>query len=249
MRIVRYARIRDRDEEGNRAPLWLMGITDLVTLLLAFFILLFATSIPNSDVWDKASDSMRSRFGGALDGSAITGEAGHDDADMTWKSEDRNPGLDLDYLYSIVKRYIESDPALADISVWTDHDKVVLSLGEALIFAPGQTEISAQGKNSLYRLADYLDRLPNTLEVVGYADNLPLRSDQNFNSNWHLSLARADSVAQELTRRGYEAPIAVRGKGISTPDILLNTGKQGSGEKTVTNLVRRVDLRLYLLQP
>lgn len=250
MKIMRYERIRKKDEGEGRAPLWLMGVTDLVTLLLAFFILLFATAVPNSDMWNKASDSMRSRFGGHTDGSDVTGQLGHKNADTTWKSEDRDPGLNLDYLYSVVRKYVESDPALAGVEIWSDSgDKVVLSLGENLTFEPGKTEVSDQGKSILRKLSDYLDTLPNTLEVVGYADNLPLRSDENFNSNWHLSLERAYQVAQALKDRGYDSQIAVRGKGVSSSDILSNNIFIGDQQKSGIMRARRVDLRLYLLQP
>lgn len=245
MRIVRYERTRHTQNQEGKAPLWLMGVTDLVTLLLAFFILLFATAVPNSDAWNKASDSVRSRFGGEMNGADATGQSGHKDADKTWESEERDPGLNLDYLYSIVRKYVEADPSLKGVTVRSEEGNVILSLGEDLTFAPGQTQVSAQGLVLLRKLSDYLSTLPNTLEVVGYADQLPLRSDEKFNSNWHLSLERAYNVAQALKDRGYEAEIAIRGKGISDSDILLKPTQQDAQ----AGLARRVDLRLYLLQP
>lgn len=252
MKIVRYERIRAKEDEG-RVPLWLMGLTDLVTLLLAFFILLFATSIPSSDAWNKASDSVKERFSTETHATSdVTGELGHVDAEKTWKSEERDPGLNLDYLFSVVKKYIESDPSFKDIVLRAERDMVILSLGEHLAFDAGQVQVSSDGRVLLRKLSDYLATLPNTLEVVGYADRLPLRSDAEFNSNWHLSLERAYQVAQVLKQRGYEADIAVRGKGVAETDFSLfnpDMSVNDEAEKNSADFARRVDLRLYLLQP
>lgn len=246
MRIKGFERIRNpQQQEEGRAPLWLMGITDLITLLLAFFILLFATSAPKSDTWNTASESVKSRFGRDQDETYIKGQAGHKDAEKTWESEERDPGLNLDYLYSVVRQHVESDPSLSSVKVWHNHDTVIISLGAELSFPVGQSRITKQGQALLNTLADYLVTLPNTLEVVGYADQTPLKSDVTFNSNWHLSLERAYNVADILKARGYEAPIDVRGKGVSDADILSNKTQQESQ----ADLARRVDLRLHLLQP
>lgn len=245
MRIVRFERTRKRDEDSRKAPFWLIGFTDMVTLLLAFFILLFATSIPKQGVWNTASESVRQRFGGDDVAQAPKGQAGHEDADKTWESEDRDPGLNLDYLYSIVRKYVASDPALKDVLVWYDRDAIVLTLGEDLTFAMGEADVSDKGGALLHTLAGYLATLPNTLEVVGYTDSAPIRGETHFNSNWHLSLVRAQNVAAVLEQRGYDAPILVRGKGVSEKSLPSTApSKLLSG-----NDARRVDLRLYLLQP
>lgn len=244
-RIVHYERVTARRKEQDaRAPLWLVGITDLVTLLLAFFILLFATSTPKSGSWDVASESVRNRFGPADYVASESGEAGHPEAEKTWEGEERDPGLDLDYLHSLVRKYVASDPALADVTVWHDGHAIILSLGEDLAFVRGSADLSTGGKNVLRKLAAYLDTLPNTLEVTGYTDSVPVRDDRRFSSNWHLSLLRARNVAQSLKASGYEAPVLVRGKGVDRRDNPALSGKDSSVHRP-----RRVDLRLHLLQP
>jgi len=235
MAIIRIERVREK-ENPNKAPMWMVGFTDLTTILLAFFILLFSTAQPKQD-WNQASQSLRSSFGGDKHAIELRGEAGDGQAEKTWKSEDNNPGLNLDYLYSIVKKYIASEPALKSVSLSKQGDAVILSFDEELGFSSGQSEISIEGRALLNKLAPLLISLPNHLEVMGHADSNPVQSDTRYNSNWQLSLMRAINVAEALTDAGYDQKIEKRGRG---------TAESGEKENAAA---RRVDLRLYMVQP
>ena len=244
MSITRIERKRP-DYQANRPPLWLMGFVDLITLLLAFFILLFATTVPRHDPWNAASQSIRNRFGGEESVTQAKGQAGAAKAEKTWDSENKDDGLNLDYLYSVVKKYVAADPSLSAVTVWKDSDVVVLSFGAALSFAPGETTLSPAGRTMLNTLSLFLSKLPNTLEVVGYTDAAAFQNDQKFNSNWHLSLARANAVAKALNESGYDPEMLIRGKGISDASSLPASLTPAAKN----DLARRVDLRLHLLQP
>lgn len=235
MRIIRVERIRDQ-ENPDKAPLWMVGFTDLTTILLAFFILLFSTAQPKKD-WNEASQSLRSSFGGNEHAIALRGEAGAGEAEKTWQQDDRNPGLNLDYLSSIVKKYIRSEPALQSVKVLRDGDTVILAFDEELGFGPGQSDVSTEGRAILNKLVPLLSRLPNRLEVMGHADSTPVYADSRFNSNWQLSLLRAVSVAEALARAGYDRPIDQKGRGTV----------EGEGKEKA--VARRVDLRLYMVHP
>ena len=165
MRITRIERPRINDD-ANKPPLWLIGLTDLVTLLLAFFILLYSTTEPRKASWNSAKDSIRDSFGG--DESATdTGNAGHKDAEKTWKSEENIPGLEIEYLDSLIRERIKSDPNLSRLIVWKNHDHIILSFGAELGFEPGMSDLTEQGRIILNSLAIFLNTLPNNLEVVG----------------------------------------------------------------------------------
>lgn len=235
MAIIRIERIREK-EDLSKAPLWMVGFTDLTTILLAFFILLFSTAQPKQD-WNQASQSLRSSFGGDKHALELRGEKGDGKADRTWKSEETDPGLNLDYLYSIVKKYIASEPALKSITLRKHKDSVILSFDQDLGFAPGKSEVSIEGRALLNKLAPLLISMPNHLEIMGHADNSPVKSDHAYNSNWHLSLMRAISVADALTNAGYDQKIEKRGRG------MIDASEKDK------DAARRVDLRLYMVHP
>lgn len=244
MKIIRIERIKDLDKEP-RMSTWLVSLTDLTTILLAFFILMFATATPRQQPWLEASQSMRSRFGGDAHVTQMMGKPGEADSDKTWASVDQDPGLDLTYLYSIVKKQLEKDPALAGVSLWKGSDNVVISFPADLTFTPGNDEMSSQGLHIATALAPFLGKLSNAVELIGYTDPSLVNTEGRFGSNWHLSLARAYAVAHALKDAGYAQNIAVRGRGTIDDDLL----PKNLPDAARNGLARRVDLRLYLQQP
>ena len=246
MKIIRIERIPDREQtERESMPPWLVSFTDMTSILLAFFILLFASVTPREQPWVQASQSMRARFGGDASITQMTGQLGEKDSDKSWSSVDQDPGLDLTYLYSIVKKQLASDPNLAGVSLWKGLDNVVISFPADLSFKPGSDEISDQGRRIAAALAPFLGKLSNAVELIGYTDPTMVNTDGRFGSNWQLSLARAYAVSKALNDAGYTASIAVRGRGTIDSDLL----PKNLPDETRNGLARRVDLRLYLQQP
>jgi chemotaxis protein MotB len=244
MKIIRIERIKE-PADANKAPIWMVGFTDLVTILLAFFILLFATAQPRKATWDVATESLRSSFGGKQNIKDLRGDAGAVDAENTWQSVNEDPGLNLDYLHSLIKKYIKADETLSSLVVWKDQETVVISFAGDLNFAPGKTELSSKGLMILNKLTPLLDTLPNQLEMVGHSDQTAIKNDTVFNSNWQLSLARANSVAKAVTAAGYRQDIAIRGRGTNDAELL----PRNIPEDVRNSQARRVDLRLHMVHP
>lgn len=243
MTILRIERLRTKIEP-DRPPLWLVGLTDLVTLLLAFFILLFSTTVPIHKSWDLASQSLRDRFGSER-GANESIIAERETAAKTWQSLEQHPGLELEYLNSIVRSYLKSEHTLKAVRVWEDQDSVILSFGSDLAFELGQETLSSNGENVLKALVPFLSKLPNSLEVTGHTDSTPVSGTGRYHSNWHLSLARANSAALALQNMGYDNPIVIRGRATSDEDLL----PASLPIKVRNDLARRVDLRLHKVKP
>jgi chemotaxis protein MotB len=242
MSIVGIQRVKPK-AISTKAPLWMVGFTDLITILLAFFILLFATAQPKKNSWDEASNSLRTSFGGQKQDADMQGAAGANDADKTWHSVNSDPALNLDYLYSLVKKYLKSDPALTGIAVYDDGESVTLAFNDELGFAPGKSDVSIDGQAILKKLAPFFISMPNALAVVGHTDQSQIRNDSNFSSNWELSLMRAHNVAEVLRESGYDQEIAIRGRGaIDAPSV--DTQNNGVDPKA-----RRVEIHLYMVHP
>lgn len=244
MKITRVERAKSSSEH-ERPPLWLVGITDLTTLILAFFIMLFATTQTHTKPMHEATESLRTRFGGEENINDTRGEVGNAKAEKNWESNEQDPGLNLSYLYSVIKKYTSSAPDLKDMTLWQDRDTIVLSFPTELCFEPGQSELSDYGKRAIAQISALLSKLPNTIKVVGHADPTPLDPEKRFNSNWHLSLARALAVTQALQEEGYPLKIETRGRGTTDADQLpWNMPVSVRNEKS-----RRVDIHVSLLKP
>lgn len=246
MRIVRIERHKPKHDEFARPPIWLIGITDLTTILLAFFILLFATTQQQTRPFTEATESMRARFGDNKENpTESTAEKGVEQSERTWESIEQDPGLDLGYVHSLVKKYIAADPELAHMSIWRNSTSIVFSLPAELGFETGSATLSSYGRRTTVKLAVLLAKLPNNVQVVGHADPMPLRDDTHFNSNWHLSLMRAYAVTQALQDAGYPLKIEAKGRGTTDTDQLPS----GMPTHTRHELARRVDIHLSLLKP
>lgn len=244
MRIVRVERIKEPPYK-RKSPIWLVSFNDLVMLLLAYFILLYAVSQPTQEPWKEAAKSMRLRFGGESEMTTMTGNPGDVQSKKAWTSDNSDPGLDLHYLHSVLQKQIYANEALKDLVITDDRDAVVIALPATTSFEAGDDRISAAGRVLISQLAPILSRLPNVLEVVGHADSNMVNSDGRFGSNWHLSLARSLAVAESLQKAGYGSLPAVRGRGTADMDLL----PKNLPEPVRNEMARRVDLRLRLTQP
>lgn len=249
MRITRIERTRpDHDDNENRAPIWLVGITDLTTLLLAFFILLFATTQAKTTSVMQAAESLRTQFSGSQQVTDTRSQAGHKDAKLNWENLEHDPGLDLNYLYSLINQYTTGTPELERITLWQSDDSIVLSFPSELCFNPGEATLSDYGKKAARQVAQMLAKLPNTVHIVGHADKTPIGSDGLFSSNWHLSLARAHAVTQALQEEGYTLKIETRGRGTTDADTLPWNLPRDLPEAVRNEKARRVDIHVSLLK-
>jgi chemotaxis protein MotB len=243
-KIVRVERIKPEPYK-RKNPFWLTSFTDLTTLLLAFFILMYAMSKPREQPWQAASDSLRMRFSGEESMTPVTGNPGASGAKKTWQASDSEPGLDLHYLYSLLQKQIATRPALKDVVLIEEKRAITIALPADAAFQSGGDTLSANGEAIVQQLIPVLVRLPNAVSVVGHADANMVNNDGRFGSNWHLSLARAQSVAVAMRDGGYTRDLKVTGRGTLDSEILP---KNLPGDVR-NELARRVDLRLGIVEP
>jgi chemotaxis protein MotB len=105
----------------------------------------------------------------------------------------------LKALLEKLKNVIEA----GDLSVRIKRGKMVLELPSAVLFASGEAELSEKGQETLDKVAAVLKGIKGReFQVAGHTDNVPLSKDNPFQTNWHLSTARAVSVVLYLKQAG-----------------------------------------------
>lgn len=155
---------------------WLLSLSDLLTLLLTFFVLLFAISVPDQK---KLSDMMQG-YGGAKGGAKKAVKGAEDSEAMVKK-----------HLKSLI-----SDNNLAnDIDLTSDSRGVVLFSRGDFFFPSGTADLLPDTKLFLNMVAEIIATVPNTVLVEGHTDDIPTHTAQ-FPSNWELSTARAAAVVK-----------------------------------------------------
>lgn len=200
---------------------WLVTFTDLICLLLTFFVMLYAMSDP---------DPARYKALAAGVPGAKPEQVGEErpEAAFSAASLDRGKAIDLGYLGRVFESQMARNPELADVRINRIDGTLILSLPSDLLFEPGDATLSEGGRKALFVMGGVAANIGNAVDVVGHADASP--TGRRWTSNWELSLARAQAVADALRGAGYLRDITVRGHG---------DGQSGGAVKAEA---RRVDL-------
>ena len=188
---------------GNSAAgrIWLITFTDLLCIVLTFFVLLYSMSTPSVQRLRELANSL----GAAIGDGVPAGDPGavHNAARLTLPQ-----GLDLDYLARILSQTLARDPTLAPLQLRQEADRLVLPIPAALLFADDELTLTPEGVAAAFRLGGAVANLKNAVEIVGRA---PLVRDENDRpAGWLQPLTQARAVASVLRRSGYQRPIVVR---------------------------------------
>ncbi len=224
-------KFEDRDAQTN---LWLITITDIMALMLTFFVLLYSMSSPREKQWEETVAALNNNFNAEYSPPQQDGMQDTVNIDKV----DFGRATDLRYLRSVIEETLAHDETLKGVEIIAQRGRMILSLPQDMLFEPGRAEVNARGQQALFAIGGALSRIKNAIEVVGHADPRAIENNQTFRTNWDLSLARAMRVAGILENVGYPKPIAVRGMSSARYDDL----DPAIPEARRLDLSRRVDI-------
>ncbi|MEN8212573.1 MAG: flagellar motor protein MotB [Thermodesulfobacteriota bacterium] len=188
---------------------WLLTFADLVTLLMCFFVLLFAMSTTQQETYKELVKSLRTALGTHTVPESSTKES------LTMhvvpsEPPSQNQQIDelgamiekeMDDIVSEVRELVLFNKLGGEVSVTKTEDGVVISMSDLLLFSRGGTNLSAKGRDILKKAAAVLSKLAYRVKIKGHTDNSPISSTM-FPSNWELSSARASTVVRLLVENG-----------------------------------------------
>lgn len=215
--------------------IWMITFTDLVGLLLAFFVMIFAMSSIDQTRFRESrglEDLNREPLPGAVE-ATVQAERNAPQAVVEL-------GHDLGYLGTLLREQLGRETLLSGTIIRQDGSQIILSLPAHLLFEPNGAAPTAQGGQALFALVGLLRNLQNRIEVEGHADPKPPTSP-SFASNWELSLARATAVALRLEAAGYRQSVVVRGRAAARYDEIA----AGLSPAERDALARRVDIIVH----
>jgi chemotaxis protein MotB len=200
-------RRRKKPEEHENHERWLVSYADFITLLFAFFVVMYAISSLNEGKYRILSDSLVSAFKKSPTAPVIPLEAQNVSGSRPIKlAPPQKPALDID---PKIKKQTEDMREIAQdllkvlaplvnenqVKVTQSLRGVTLEINAAVLFAPGQAVLQAESGKALTAVAQVLAHIPNRVQVEGHTDDLPI-STAFYPSNWELSSARASSVVR-----------------------------------------------------
>jgi chemotaxis protein MotB len=191
-------RKKKRDTRANQDR-WLVSYADFITLLFAFFVVLFATGQSDRQKKVELAASIQSAFSqmGIFSPHPelprVSPKVGSGDASLAWHTPASADSMSM--VEARIEQAVQPELARGVIGVHESGNGLVISLQEAGFFDSGAAEMRPSALPVLDRIAAVL---PDTaLRVEGHTDDVPIHTDQ-FASNWELSSSRASSIARIL---------------------------------------------------
>lgn len=190
---------RGASNSKKGAPGWMVTYSDLVTLILVFFILLFSMSQIDMIKFKAITESFREHFMEFYPSIVPLENPAGFDTNLPDKDNDQNDAAEesLKTLLVEVQTFLDKN-GLEDVIIANRTERgVVLVLQERVLFDPGEASLIGDSFMFLDKVGELLANLPNLVKVEGHTDNVPMNS-YRYPSNWELSAARASSVIKYL---------------------------------------------------
>ena len=189
---------------------WLVSYADFITLLFAFFVVMFAVSQVDSRKVGRFTESFSKAIGIAVfphnGHGVLPGLQAAIAQTETQGSNDTQPlPSELEELQSLLMAESARNVALANVQVVRRRNELVLRLPEGIVFASGDASVKESAMRTLLALAATLRPRRVDVRVEGHTDNRPIHTTR-FRSNWDLSTARATSVLEHLIAEGQMPP-------------------------------------------
>jgi chemotaxis protein MotB len=211
---VRKGRYVHREEEHENHERWLVSYADMVTLLMAFFMMLYGMSVLDLKKFADFKDGVAGFVGdgpaieggkgilangtGVLDAMAPVGregEGGEAEAAPEVRGEVTRENVD-DLLREVQDR-VHQAGLDGEVQLNVDPRGVVIYLPDNVLFDSGSALINVEGEPILNQMGEVLGHVDNVFLVEGHTDDVPTRG-RRWPTNWELSAGRATSVLRYL---------------------------------------------------
>jgi chemotaxis protein MotB len=202
--------IRERRKSNISRDRWMVSYADFVTLLFAFFVVLYAFAKADQQKQMRVTESIDTAFRSLGVFSSVTSRpansagtaAGAERAPIPMNivmGEDvMSPARvkdDLNQIRRELEQRLSNQVATHTVSIQMGRDGLVISLREAGFFSSGSATPKPETLPTLRQIATALGRTPYDLRIEGHTDDIPIHTPE-FDSNWELSSTRATRIAR-----------------------------------------------------
>ena len=185
---------------------WLLTYADMITLMLALFVILFAMSTISKVKFQKFATAVS----GGFDNQWSTNQPpnGGTNAQESFNSSSSVPAIQQD-----LERYVERNHLEKQVQIRMDHRGLVITLlSDRSYYDSGSAQLRPETKKILDDICKFLKRNDNLIRVEGNTDNVPIATSA-YPSNWELSTARAVNVVRYLVENDGLIPTRVSAAG------------------------------------
>ena len=252
---------RHGEEEKENEDRWLLTYADLITLLMAFFVVMYSLSRVDTQKFKAIAQSLASVFPVSKTAfvpiPGVGGRRGTEPVSVMRQKEENPPppppgtgagadtGVDKTPMQKLADQFqqlIQAEGLASSVTVSASPGgrRVMVRLAESLLFDLGSAELTPQALGFIDKVATILVAANKLVRVEGHTDNVPIRTAQ-FRSNWELSTARASSVIRYLIEKFNFSPELLSASGygeyrpIAPNDTPENRAKNRRVEFVITD--------------
>lgn len=231
---------KKKHEEHENHERWLVSYADFITLLFAFFVVMYSVSSVNEGKYRTVSESIKAALNPVASSPSSRLPFNLGDAKPKFISPDLSTVNEpaIRRIREILKRIQSEALELQDVKVIENgNGTIVISLPEWILFESGEAAVRPEAIGFLKALADVLIEMNRHVRVLGHTDNVPIRTAQ-FPSNWELSASRAVMVVRILSElHGVPAGhLSATGFGDSRP-VAENLTPEGRAQNRRVEIV------------
>jgi len=237
--------------EEHTDETWLIPYADILTLLLALFIVLFASADISKDKFNAMAQSFSVAFSGSpsvFDNNATIApeaDAPKPDQSKTEKEKEKEQAhlketLQLLEVKKQLDKYIQKNNLVGDLSTDLTEDGLLIRIKESALFTSGSADLRAESQRLGNEIVIMLAPLSQQVVISGHTDNVPINT-REFPSNWDLSSKRAINFMKFLLAQNKLQPerFSAIGYGEYRPIVANDTVEGHSKNRRVEVLIMR----------
>jgi chemotaxis protein MotB len=216
---------RHNNDDGGPSSSWMDTYGDMVTLLLTFFVMLFAMSTIDVEKFEQIIKSIRGSIGIMYQGKTIKSQESsiasseyeirlseiiervypnQDIEDVQTVIDDMQlQNKEMEDTYEKIKQYVLENNVTEMIVVTNEKQGILIRFKENALFDSGKADLKEDAKVLLSELIDILSEISRDIRVEGHTDNIPIHN-KDFESNWELSAQRAANVVKFFIEKGMD---------------------------------------------
>lgn len=233
---------RKRDEHDNHER-WLISYADFVTLLFAFFVVMYSISSVNEGKYKTFSDSLNTAFSQDPNSISINVVPNQqeqmfrvlvDKRDARMLEKQRKIQAQMKAVGESLSQVMGPMIEQGAVGIHQTRRGVVVDISASTLFREGEERLQPGAQETLQQLAAVLSRENQSVEVEGHTDDVPIKT-AHFPSNWELSSGRASSVVRMLVSYGVpEKRLAAVGMAANQPIVANDTPENRARNRRVS---------------
>ena len=248
------SRRRRKKSDPQSDDSWLLPYSDMLTLLVALFIVLFAMGELDAQKYEQLSNVFKSEFSGG--GSILLERAPADDSSETLIDDENDDAIiednesdeenlsdgmreveNLRELQASINGYIETNELTGALSTELSNEGLMITILNDVTFDMGSAEVNDEGREIITEVSRLLNTdPPHHIEISGHADDRPIHNEE-FPSNWELSAIRAINFMGLILDNEVHDPARFSAKGYGEYHPIVPNTSEENREKN-----RRVEV-------